>query len=64
METEDIFEKYGLKAKHYDALMTDACKRDLTPKEKSFCDTFTWMLLGEKTEAEMNEAHKDWMNEK
>ena len=59
----DIFETYGLRAKHYDALMSDASRRNLTPKEKKFCDTFTAMLLEEKTEPEMIEAWQEWMNE-
>lgn len=59
----DIFEQYGFYAKNYDALNTMGAQRTLTAKEKNFCDTFTDMLHGDKTEADMKKAWKEWIEE-
>jgi hypothetical protein len=48
--SEDIFERYGMRAKQYDALASKACRTALTPGEKKFYDTFTAMRLEEATE--------------
>jgi hypothetical protein len=61
--TPDIFELYGTKAKQYDCLMSQGCKRYLTQGEQNFCNVFTNLVLEIATVQEMEEAHKQWMQE-
>jgi hypothetical protein len=57
----DIFEQYGMKAKQYDALSGEAARRNLTPGEKKFVDTFAAMLNGDASEQDMEQAWQAWM---
>jgi hypothetical protein len=59
----DIFEKYGIYAKHFDALNTKAGQKALTAGEKHFYKTFEALINGDATVGEMKVAHRDWMEE-
>lgn len=60
-EQSDIFERFGTYAKQFDALATRAAQRDLTAGERAFFRAFSDMLSGNGSEAQMREAHVNWM---